>query len=114
MWLLDVNLPNGLLQLLQSFGIASDTTVRQGWRALTNGELATAAFAAGFRVILTRDRDFGTTAGKTLSQFPELAVVVVTIPQAREARYLDSFASRWREQPIAPVPGSVVEWPSLP
>jgi predicted nuclease of predicted toxin-antitoxin system len=111
MWLLDVNLPNGLLQVLRGFGIACDTTVQQGWRALTNGELAAAAFGAGFRVILTRDRDFGTTASRVLSQLPELAIVVVTIPQAREAVYLESFEAQWRERPIVPVPGSAVEWP---
>src|SRR6266508_4547262 len=111
MWLLDVNLPNGLLQLLRGFGIVCDTTVRGGWRALTNGELAAAAFGGGFRVILTRDRDFGTTASTVHAQLPELAIVVVTIPQAREAVYLESFEVQWRERPIVPVPGASVEWP---
>ncbi len=36
MWLLDVNLPNGLIRLLQSYGIACDTTARRGGRDLTN------------------------------------------------------------------------------
>jgi predicted nuclease of predicted toxin-antitoxin system len=111
MWLLDVNLPNGLLRLLQSFGIACDTTVRRGWRALTNGELATAALAGGFRVVLTRDREFGASAGTVLAQSPELAIVVVTIPPAREAVYLEAFEARWRERMITPVPGSVIQWP---
>ena len=47
MWLLDVNLPNGLIRLLQSYGILCDTTARRGWRALTNGALAEAAFREG-------------------------------------------------------------------
>ena len=111
MWLLDVNLPNGLLRLLQSVGIACDTTVRREWRELTNGELAVAALAAGFRVILSRDRGFGASAGTLLAQSPELAIVIVTIPQAREAVYLEAFEARWRERAIVPVPGSVIQWP---
>lgn len=45
MWLLDVNLPTGLLRLLHSHGISCDTTVCRGWRELTNGELVAAAFS---------------------------------------------------------------------
>lgn len=111
MWLLDVNLPNGLLRLLQTAGVACDSTVRRGWREPTNGQLASAAFASGFRVILTRDREFGASASDTLSQLPEFAVVVVTIPQAREAAYLQAFETKWRERRITPVPGTVIEWP---
>ena len=56
MWLLDVNLPNGLVGTLKKFGIASDTSVLRGWRNLSNGVLAAAAYNAGFSVILTKDR----------------------------------------------------------
>jgi hypothetical protein len=48
MWLLDVNLPNGLIRLLQSYGIHCDTTARRGWRDLTNGALAEAASVKAF------------------------------------------------------------------
>jgi hypothetical protein len=61
MWLLDVNLPTGLLALLRGCGISCDTTANRGWRDLTNGLLAEAAFGAGFRVILTRDRSLTST-----------------------------------------------------
>jgi len=54
MWLLDVNLPNGLATLLRSYGISCDTTARRDWRDRTNGALADAAFREGSRVILTR------------------------------------------------------------
>jgi hypothetical protein len=111
MWLLDVNLPTGLLRLLQGIGIACDSTIQRGWRALANGELASAAFASGFRVILTRDREFGASANSVLAQLPELAVVVVTIPQTREAAYLQAFEAKWQERRITPIPGTVVEWP---
>ena len=85
MWLLDVNLPTGLL--------------------------AEAAFGAGFRVILTRDRLFGESASRALGALPELAVVVVTLSQARAAAYLSEFRARWEQRPIEPVAGGVVEWP---
>jgi hypothetical protein len=111
MWLLDVNLPSGLVRVLQAQGLPCDTTARRGWRELTNGALAEAAAGAGFRVILTRDRLFGKTAGPILSALPELAVVIVTLSQAREAAYLAAFEAEWRERPIDPVPGAIVEWP---
>ena len=41
----------------------------------------------------------------------DLAIVVVTLPQAREAAYLAEFEARWRQTPIAPVAGDIVEWP---
>ena len=56
MWLLDVNLPNGLLKKLEKLGIKAETTAYRGWRNLGNGKLSEAAFGAGFKVILTRDR----------------------------------------------------------
>jgi len=111
MWLLDVNLPTGLLSLLRGCGITCDTTANRGWRDLTNGLLAEAAVGAGFRVILTRDRLFGTSASRALGALPELAVVVVTLPQARAAAYLSEFRAHWEQQPIEPVAGGVVEWP---
>ena len=111
MWLLDVNLPNGLTRLLHGYGISCDTTARRDWRDLTNGALADAAFRDGFRVILTRDRLFGTSARRALAALPELAIVIVTLPQAREEAYLAEFATQWRGKPIEPVAGAVVEWP---
>ena len=111
MWLLDVNLPNGLTRLRHGYGISCDTTARREWRDLTNGALADAAFRDGFRVILTRDRLYGASARRALAPLPELAIVIVTLPQAREEAYLAEFEARWRDQPIEPVAGAVVEWP---
>lgn len=109
-WLLDVNLPNGLPRLLHGYGISFDTA-RRDWRDLTNGALAEAAFREGFRVILTRDRLFGASARRALAALPELAIVVVALPQAREEAYLVEFETRWRRKPIEPLAGVVVEWP---
>ena len=111
MWLLDVNLPNGLLKKLQELGMEADTTVNRGWRNLGNGKLSEAAFVAGFRVILTRDRLFGESAGKALKSFPELAVVILNIPQAKEANFLKAFEDAWVTSPIEPSPANVIEWP---
>ena len=111
MWLLDVNLPSGLAPLLHSYGMVCDTTVRRGWRDLTNGDLAESAFREGFRVILTRDRLFGTSARRAMAALPELAIVIVTLARARETAYLAAFSASWRQKPIAPVAGAIVEWP---
>ncbi|MFI5394610.1 MAG: DUF5615 family PIN-like protein [Candidatus Binatia bacterium] len=111
MWLLDVNLPNGLVTFLRRDGVSCETAVSRGWRELTNGSLAAAAFAAGFRVILTRDRLFGSAAESRLRTLPELAVVVVTLPQTREATYLVEFEACWRRTPISPASGEIIEWP---
>ena len=112
MWLLDVNLPTALVALFSGYGVVADTAPRRGWRSLTNGALAAVAVQAGFRVLLTRDRGFGASAAQMLATLPELAIVVVTLPQAREEPYLAAFAEAWRVEPIRPLPGAVIEWPS--
>ena len=73
MWLLDVNLPTALTDLLRSYGILAETAAARGWRELTNGELAQAAFRGGFRALLTRDRQFGRGTGRIIETMPELA-----------------------------------------
>jgi predicted nuclease of predicted toxin-antitoxin system len=111
MWLLDVNLPTALTQLLHSYGIVAETTAARGWRDLTNGALAEAASREGFRVVATRDRRFGISAGSALAALPHLAIVVVRLPQAREAEYLAAFSAAWRRRPIEPIAGTIIEWP---
>ena len=111
MWLLDVNLPNGLIALLRKLGIDAKTSIEMGWRNLSNGDLASAANQKGFKVILTRDRVFGESAGKALKNFPDLAVVILLIPQSRQLVYLKEFERCWTRSPIAPKAGSVIEWP---
>jgi hypothetical protein len=111
MWLLDVNLPTALTRTLHGYGILAETAVARGWRELTNGALARVAAPAGFAVILTRDRGFGVSAGPVLEMVPELAIVLVTLPQVRETAYLAAFEAAWQRRPIRPVPGGIVEWP---
>jgi hypothetical protein len=111
MWLLDVNLPTALVRVLRGYDIVAETTAERGWRELTNGALAHLAAREGFRALLTRDRRFGVTARAVLETLPSLAVVVVTLPQVREAAYLASFEQAWRRQPIEPIAGTIIEWP---
>jgi predicted nuclease of predicted toxin-antitoxin system len=111
MWLLDVNLPTALTRLLRTYNIDAQTTAARGWRELTNGALAQAASSAGFRVLMTRDRRFGASVGNILATLPGLAIVVVTLPQVREAAYLSAFDAAWQHRPIAPVAGEITEWP---
>ena len=112
MWLLDVNLPTALVGLLRDYGVSAGTAADRGWRVLTNGALAHAAVQAGFRVLLTRDRGFGVSAANVLPALPALAVVVVTLPQAREELYLAAFAEAWHRERLQPVPGAIIQWPS--
>lgn len=111
MWLLDVNLPNGLRRVLEKLGQTLETTPFRGWRDLGNGVLAAAASQAGFRAILTRDRLFGESAGKALLSHPDLTVVILKISQSREAAFLVEFEKQWTNNPIRPEPGKVIEWP---
>ena len=111
MWLLDVNLPTALTTLLQTFGVVAETAAARGWRQLTNGELARAASRAGFSALLTRDRAFGAVAANALDAVPDLSIVIVTLPQAREAAYLSAFELAWRSRPIQPIAGAIIEWP---
>lgn len=111
MWLLDVNLPTALTRLLHGYDIVAQTTAGRGWRELTNGALAEAASREGFRVLLTRDRRFGASARSTIEALPKLAIVIVTLPQVREVAYLSAFDAAWRQRPIEPIAGAIIEWP---
>jgi predicted nuclease of predicted toxin-antitoxin system len=91
MWLLDVNLPTALARLLRDYGFIAEAAAERGWRELTNGALAQAACREGFRVLLTRDRRFGLSAASVLAGLPDLAIVIVTLPQVREEAYLSAF-----------------------
>jgi hypothetical protein len=111
MWLLDANMDVHLLAVLTEFGIPCDTAGNRGWKALSNGELVTAAVKAGFQCMLTRDRLFGESASRALKSFPQFAVVVVDIPQQRWQQYRERFVEMWAERPIEPVAGQLIHWP---
>lgn len=111
MWLLDANVEVHLVLLFREWGISCDTAARRGWKAIPNGELVAAAYAEGFRCLLTRDRLFGESASQVLSSFPEFGVVVITLPQQPWAQYRQQFLEAWAASPIRPVAGSLIYWP---
>ena len=76
MWLLDAIVDVHLALILTQQGITCDTVVRRGWKALSNGDLVAAAYAEGFRCLLTRDQLFGESAAHSLKSFPQFAVVI--------------------------------------
>jgi hypothetical protein len=100
MWLLDTG-----------FEISCDTAGQRGWKSLSNGEFVRMAVDAGFKCLLTRDQLFGESASQTLRQFPELAVVVVNVPQRPWPQYREEFLARFRDHPIEPIAGKLIQWP---
>jgi predicted nuclease of predicted toxin-antitoxin system len=112
MWLLDHNLPRQLTPILAELGIQCETTRSRGWEQLRNGELVQTASKAGFTTILTRDRGFGDQAQKALKSYPQVAVVLITLPQLRGAAYAEAVRQAWRQNPIRARPGDVVQWPN--
>ena len=87
MWLLDANMDVHLIQTLNELGVSCDTAANRGWKALSNGDLVSAAVAAGFTCLLTRDQLFGESAARALKVFSTFGVVVVNLPQQRWQAY---------------------------
>jgi len=48
MWLLDANMDVHLVSVLTGFKIPCDTAGKREWKALSNGDLVSAAVNAGF------------------------------------------------------------------
>ena len=59
------------------------TAAEQGWSTLRNGDLLTAAEAAGFEVFLTTDRNLGYQQNLTLRK---IAIVVLSLQQGPKLR----------------------------
>ena len=111
MLLLDHNLPHQLRDLLAGYGLVVETAHHRGWTELRNGELTTAAYSSGFRTILTRDVLFATSAAKSIANLPEMAIVIVRLPQRSWRLYSAAFRLAWEAAPINPQPCRVVRWP---
>jgi hypothetical protein len=111
MWLLDVNVPKGLVAALAELGIEARHAEDRGWGGLTNGNLVGAAIEAGFTGVLTRDRLFGESASRALKRFPVFSVVLVTLPQLRWPEFSAHFIRAWADNPIRPEPGRFLRWP---
>jgi predicted nuclease of predicted toxin-antitoxin system len=110
-WLLDANLDIRVARILQELGIQSRTSESLGWKALSNGELVSAAVAAGYSCMLTRDGLFAESAARALRQFPDFAVVVIRLPQQKWPAYGDAFRHAWNTEPIIPSRGQAIRWP---
>ena len=112
MWLLDHNLPRQLLPVLEKLGIKCESAKMRGWSELKNGDLVSAAIAAGFSVIITKDVDFCNSAAKSLKINSELCAVLLTLPQEKGAVYAELFKRAWSQGTIIPKPGQKIIWPS--
>ena len=91
MLLLDHNLPHQLRDLLAEYGLQVETAAFRGWEQLRNGALVSAAYAAGFETIFTRDLRFAEAASKSLADLPAMALVVVRLPQRSWKLYSNAF-----------------------
>lgn len=112
MWLLDANLDIRICELLDEFGIESHTAESHGWKHLLNGQLVSAAVAAGFTCLLTRDQLFAESASRALKEFPQFAVVLIQLKQRRRSQYLAQFRAAWEREPIVPLTGRTIGWPT--
>jgi predicted nuclease of predicted toxin-antitoxin system len=112
MWLPDVNMPKKIVDVLGEFGIQAQAADAWGWKGLTNGVLVEAAVQAGYSCVLTRDRLFSESAARALKRFPQFSVVLVAIPQLRGPEFLERFRAAWNRNPIQPVAGELLHWPS--
>ena len=110
MWLLDHNLPAKLRPALEGLGIKCETAAKRGWQDLKNGQLVAAASQAGFRCILTRDVRFTESASHSLKKFPDMAIVLLKIPQMRGKNYAAYFVEAWKRRPIEN-PRGFSTWP---
>ena len=111
MWLLDVNIPLSIVDLLKGFNITAEASEKHGWRELENGDLVAVAAGAGFSCLLTKDKRFSSSASKTLKKYITFSVVIIDVPQVREALYLAAFEDAWRRFQIKPKPGKCISWP---
>ena len=111
-WLLDANLDIQLEQILTEFGVECSTAQGLGWKALSNGELVSAAVEAGFTCLLTRDRLFAESASRALKKFPQFAVVLLSLPQKKQAAFARTFRATWAIERIVPMVGQTIVWPS--
>jgi predicted nuclease of predicted toxin-antitoxin system len=111
MWLLDANMDIHLLDFFSELGIPCESAIHRGWRQLANGQLITAAAEAGFSCILTKDRLFAESAGRSLINAPKISIIVMRLPQMSWKKYIGRFRAEWEKGPITPVSGAIIYWP---
>ncbi len=70
------------------------------------------AAVAGVICILTKDQDFSESAAKALKKFPNISVILITLPQQRGSAYARAFQEAWSKKPVFPLPGKLIRWPN--
>lgn len=111
MLLLDHNLPAQLKAIFTSHGFTCATTYEHGWQELENGDLVAKASNAGFTCIVTKDVRFGLAAARALKTHPNMAVILIRLPQGKSADYTARVEARMQSNPLVPTPGKIIEWP---
>ena len=110
-WLLDVNVDIRIRKILREFGIASQSSIKLGWRDLTNGHLLAEAVKNGYKVLLTRDQIFSLSAQAARKKYPGFSIVILTLREQPFEKYSASFRAAWSKNPISPNPGRAIFWP---
>jgi len=54
---------------------------------------------------------FSSAANHVLAKYPDVAIVIMTLPQRPYAAYLKSFKEAWVKGAIIPKSGAVISWP---
>lgn len=112
MWLLDHNIPLITRKILLEKQIPCEATKNLTWGRKRNGELVESAAANRFTAIITRDNLFKESASKNLKAFPQIAIVLVTLPQLKEKLFEEAFLMAWATSPIQPEAGKLIRWPT--
>lgn len=111
MLLLDENLPLKIKDILEQNGYKCETVFTLGWSGLKNGQLVSKAIEKGYSAILTKDKLFAESAAKSLSKFPNFAVIRITLLQKTLKEYLNNFSLLLKEKPLELILGTLTEWP---
>lgn len=112
MWLVDENLSPRLFKIFKKYGMDCQSAQFAGVSGMKNGELTRRIAELGFTCILTQDRLFAVDAASVLLEFPQIAVVVIQLPQVPASSYLNRFEEQLQREPILPKSGHVIFWPS--
>ena len=83
---------------MSAIGIKCKTASDMNWEKLENGKLLSAASQAGFSCILTKDFLFAESAAKSMDKFPQMGIVLITLPQDKGELYA-------KNDPLAPLSG---------
>jgi len=110
--LLDHNIPAQIFRELKSRSIACDTAKQRGWDQIKNGALVELASKNGFTCVVTRDRLLHQEASAALKKFPNMCIVIITLPQSGGKKFSEAFRKEWEKAPFIARPGQLINWPA--